>query len=53
VVEDGGPVEEQAEVGLEAVGAGAEGLLERRQGVFGKAFRAAAMPENQELLRHP
>jgi hypothetical protein len=50
VVEHGGAVEEQAQVGFEAVGAGAQRLLERGDRVFGEAPRTAAMAEDQEVL---
>ncbi len=49
----GGSIEEQTEVGFEAVGARAKGLVEGRDRVLRKAFRTAAMTEDQEGVRHP
>jgi hypothetical protein len=53
VVEDGSVVEEQPEVGLEAVGARAQGLFEGRDRVLFEPLRRAPMTVNQERLSHP
>ena len=49
---DGGVVGEKPQIGLEAVGAGAERLLERSDGILGLSPRTAPMTENEEVIRH-
>src|SRR5205085_53797 len=51
VEENGGLIGEEAEVGFEAVGAGAQRLFKRLQRVLRKTARTAAMAEDEKAIR--